>query len=240
MLSTQLMKLAEQNQWKTNNHEESVFGTYNGYLFTAFEGKGFKTFITPLAGLGSEGLEAILGFLKKNQRALNLRNYEISDNFLCIRQHEGLFRLSSDKMEYLLAQISGLLSLYELPADACVVCGQPTRKKGLYFGFFCHLHPECQNQEPIDFTGTTFSDNQAERMADSRLESDGNQDVDDLDDVAAVDGIDDGVPADIVADAVPADKAADAVPADDGIADQVLDEQESEDEPSVETGNRQP
>ena len=171
MLSTQLMKLAEKNQWKTNNHEESVFGTYNGYLFTAFEGKGFKTFITPLAGINDEGLEAILNFLKKNQRALNLRNYEVSDNFLCIRQHEGLFKLSPDKMEYLLAQISGLLSLYELPADACVVCGESTRKKGLYFGFFCHLHPECQDQEPVDFTGTTFSDNQAERMADNRQES---------------------------------------------------------------------
>lgn len=171
MLSTQLMKLAEKNQWKTNNHEESVFGTYNGYLFTAFEGKGFKTFITPLAGINDEGLEAILSFLKKNQRALNLRNYEVSDNFLCIRQHEGLFKLSPDKMEYLLAQISGLLSLYELPADACVVCGESTRKKGLYFGFFCHLHPECQDQEPVDFTGTTFSDNQAERMADNRQES---------------------------------------------------------------------
>lgn len=171
MLTTQLMKLAEKNQWKTNNHEESVFGAYNGYLFTAFEGKGFKTFITPLAGINAEGLEAILSFLKKNQRALNLRNYEVSDNFLCVRQHEGLFKLSPDKMEYLLAQISGLLSLYELPADACVVCGESTRKKGLYFGFFCHLHPECQDQEPVDFTGTTFSDNQAERMADNRQET---------------------------------------------------------------------
>jgi hypothetical protein len=161
------MKLAEQNEWKTNNHEESVFGTYNGYLFTAFEGKGFKTFITPLAGINEEGLEAILAFLKKNQRALNLRNYEVSDNFLCVRQHEGLFKLSPDKMEYLLAQISGLLSLYELPADACVVCGESTRKKGLYFGFYCHLHPECLEQEPVDFTGTTFSDNQIERMADN-------------------------------------------------------------------------
>lgn len=221
MLSTQLMKLAEKNQWKTNNHEESVFGTYNGYLFTAFEGKGFKTFVTPLAGVNDEGLDAILNFLKKNQRALNLRNYEVSDNFLCIRQHEGLFKLSPDKMEYLLAQISGLLSLYELPADACVVCGESTRKKGLYFGFFCHLHPECQDQEPVDFTGTTFSDNQAERMADNRQESGADPEAEALepdDEAAAEAGDEAAAEPDDEATAEAGDEAADTGPAADQTA----------------------
>lgn len=171
MLSTQMMKLAERNQWKTNNREESVFGTYNGYLFTAFEGKNFKTFITPLAGISPDGLESVLTYLKKNLRTLNLYNYEASDNFLCIRQREGLIKLSSEKMEYLLAQISGLLSLYELPTDACAVCGLPTRQKGLYMGLFCHLHPECQNAEPTDFTGAELSEDQpGERPEDGPLQ----------------------------------------------------------------------
>lgn len=173
MLSTQMMKLAERNQWKTNNREESVFGNYNGYLFTAFEGKNFKTFITPLAGISPDGLESVLTYLKKNQRTLNLYNYEASDNFLCIRQHEGLIKLSLEKMEYLLAQISGLLSLYELPTDACAVCGLSTRQKGLYIGLFCHLHPECQNAEPTDFTGADLSEGQTSERPDSETPTDG-------------------------------------------------------------------
>ncbi|MEA4888436.1 MAG: hypothetical protein VB070_03110 [Clostridiaceae bacterium] len=152
MLSTQMMKLAEKNQWKTNAKEETVFGSFNGYLFTGLEGKKFKTFITPLAGISSEGLKAILKFLKENKRVLSLRNYEASDNFLCVRQQEGLFPLSVEKMEYLMAQISGLLSLYEMPADACAVCGEPAHQRGLYLGLYCHLHPECQDRELVDFT----------------------------------------------------------------------------------------
>ncbi len=152
MLSTQMMKLAERNQWKTNIEEQTVFGEFNGYLFTGLEGKGFKAFITPLAGISAEGLQSLFRFLQQNSRALKLRNYEAADNFLCIRQQEGLLPLSVDKMEYLLAQISGLLSLNELPADACAVCGEKANRKGLYFGLFCHLHPECQDRELKDFT----------------------------------------------------------------------------------------
>ena len=158
MLSTQMMKLAERNQWKTNAKEETVFGSYSGYLFTGLEGKRFKTFITPLAGISPDGLQAILRFLGDNRRTLNLRNFEASDNFLCVRQQEGLFPLSVEKMEYLLAQISGLLSLYEMPADACVVCGKPAQRRGLYLGLFCHLHPECQDGELIDFTRSAQPD----------------------------------------------------------------------------------
>lgn len=179
MLSTQMMKLAERNQWKTNNREESVFGTYNGYLFTAFEGKNFKTFITPIAGISPDGLDSVLTYLKKNQRTLSLYNYEASDNFLCIRQYEGWIKLSLEKMEYLLAQISGLLSLYELPTDACAVCGLPTRQKGLYMGLFCHLHPECQNAELTDFTGTDLSESQTSQHPDSDAPQDGETPTDD-------------------------------------------------------------
>lgn len=154
MLSTQLMKLTEHNQWKINTDDQSVFGDFNGYLFTALEGKNFKAFITSVAGIKPDSLQALLKFLEENQRTLKLRNYEVNDNFLCVRLQEGLIPLSAEKMEYLLAQISGLLSIGELAPDACAVCGQSARRKGLYYGFYCHLHAECQDQEPVDFTGT--------------------------------------------------------------------------------------
>jgi hypothetical protein len=160
MLSSQMLKLAERNEWKINAEEQTVFGEFNGYLFTAIEGKGFKAFITPVAGIDPDSLKSLLGFLQENYRVLHLRNFETTDNFLCIRQQGG-GSLSTDKMEYLLAQVSGLLSLGEMPADACVVCGKKASRRGLYYGLLCYLHPECQDKELVDFTGRG-EQNQAE------------------------------------------------------------------------------
>ncbi len=151
MLSTQLKKLADQNGWRINAEEESAYGEYNGYLFTAIEGKRFKGFLTSVAGISQDGLKALTKFLDKHHRSLRLRNYQLDDNFICIRQQESLLPLSADKMEYLLAQLSGLLDLYELPTDACAVCGKKAKQKGLYYGLLCHLHPECESGELVDY-----------------------------------------------------------------------------------------
>jgi hypothetical protein len=162
MLSKQMLQLAERNQWRTNVDEQTIFGEFNGYLFTGLEGKNFKAFITPVAGISPGALKSLLRFLNENKHALHLRNFEISDNFLCVRQQAGVIPLSVDKMEYLLAQISGLLSLGDMPAGACAVCGQPASKRGLYYGLFCHLHPECQDRELTDFTGAAAQDSDSE------------------------------------------------------------------------------
>lgn len=174
MLSTQLMKLAERNQWKIHPEDKTAFGEFNGYLFTALEGKGFKGFITPVAGISQEGLKALIRFIDDNSRTLNLRNYEINDNFLCLRQQEGLIPLSVDKMEYLLAQISGLLNLYELPDSACVVCGQPAGRRGLYFGLLCNLHTECEDKEMTDYTTLLTESNPVEQ--DTQIDTDDEHD----------------------------------------------------------------
>lgn len=153
MLSNQMMKLANQNQWKVNAKEELIFGDYNGYHFTLLEGNHFKAFITPIAGIHPEALEAVFSFLEKESHTLKIRNYEATDNFLCVRLNEGVLKLSQEKMEFFLGQLSGVLSLYEVPADACVVCGNPAKRRGLYFGLYCCLHPECENKDLVDFTG---------------------------------------------------------------------------------------
>lgn len=155
MISTQMMKLADNSQWKVNTEEQTVFGEFNGYLFTGLEGKNFKAFITSLAGIRPEPLRSLLRFLDENRKILKLRNFDVTDNFLCVRMQEGLLPIPHEKMEYLLAQISGLLSLGDLPTDACAVCGQQTSRKGLYYGLYCHLHQECQDQNPTDFTSLT-------------------------------------------------------------------------------------
>jgi hypothetical protein len=153
MLSNQMMKLAKQNQWKVNAQEELIFGDYNGYRFTLLEGNHFKAFITPIAGIHPDALDAIFSFLENESHALKIRNYEATDNFLCVRLNEGVLKLSLEKMESFLGHLSGLLSLYEVPADACVVCGKPAKRRGLYFGLYCCLHPECENRDLVDFTG---------------------------------------------------------------------------------------
>lgn len=154
MISTQLMRFAELNQWKVNAKEEMVFGEYNGYLFTVLEGRHFKAFITPVAGISPDALDQISKYLNSQTKALKLRNYEISDNFLCVRVEEGLAALSMAKMEFVLGQLSGILSLYEVPARSCVVCGEPAQRRGLYLGLFCYLHQECENRDMVDFTQT--------------------------------------------------------------------------------------
>ena len=158
MLSRSMLELAERNQWRTNPEEETVFGEFNGYFFTGLEGKNFKTFITPVAGISPGALQTLLRFLYDNRNQLKVLNYEVSDNFLCVRQKAGM-SLTADKMEYLLAEISGLLALGELPTDACAVCGETAPKRGLYYGLFCHLHPECQNREMRDFTSPELAQN---------------------------------------------------------------------------------
>lgn len=166
MISTQLMRFAELNQWKVNAKDELVFGEYNGYLFTVLEGRHFKAFITPVAGISPDALDQIRKYLDSQHKALKLRNYEISDNFLCVRAEEGLVPLSTAKMEFMLGQLSGLLSLYEVPDRACVVCGEQAQRRGLYLGLFCYLHQACEDREMVDFT-RTGQDVQPEQAADN-------------------------------------------------------------------------
>lgn len=160
-LSRQLAHLAEQNGWQIDQDEHQVYGEYNGYLFTVIEGKGFKSFITPVAGITRSALDELTAYLKDNRRALRLRDFEAAENFLCVRQNDGLLPLSVDKMDLLLGQLSGLLDLYELPTDACVVCGKTAEMRGRYFGLLCTLHPECEASEMTYYTGETLSDGSA-------------------------------------------------------------------------------
>lgn len=151
MLSAQLMKVAQNNQWKVQQEESMVFGEYNGYLFTVMDGKGFKAFFTSIAGISQEGLKAVFSWLDDNSGKIKLRNYETTDNFLCVRLQEAWLPLSAEKIELFLAQLSGMLDQFGLPRQACVICGESAEKRGLYYGLFCNLHPECQDQPGQDY-----------------------------------------------------------------------------------------
>lgn len=155
MISKQLGKLADKYDWKRHQENEediTLFGDFNGFLFTAMEGKGFKAFFTPVAGIGKQQLHQLRTWLEDNKRELRIRNYELSDNFLCIRLQEEWLPRSVEKMESFLIRLTGLLDELDLPENSCAICGSPADKKGLYVGLLCHLHPECQSKPGIDFT----------------------------------------------------------------------------------------
>lgn len=152
MLTENLIRFADRLGWQKLDKENLAFGLYNGYPVTIVDGRNFKAFITPVAGISREGLQALNTFLTEQSRALKLRNYEFNDNFLCVRVKEPLFSLPVERMELVLEQLTGLLSEHDLPKTACVVCGEPASKRGLYFGLYAHLHAECADREPVDFT----------------------------------------------------------------------------------------
>lgn len=152
MISTQLTKLAQQQNWQTLPAEDSVYGLYNGYRFTVMDGKGFKAVFISLAGITPDNLAALQGWLDSSSQQLKLRNYELADNFLCVRLQENWRARTAEQIEWFLAQLSGMLSQFELPNDACAICGESADKQGLLHGLFCALHPECQDRETVDFT----------------------------------------------------------------------------------------
>jgi len=152
MLTENLIRFADRLGWQKLDKENLAFGLYHGYPVTIVDGRNFKAFITPVAGISREGLQALNTFLTEQSRALKLRNYEFNDNFLCVRVKEPLFSLPVERMELVLDQLTGLLDEHGLPKTACVVCGEPASKRGLYFGLYAHLHADCADREPIDFT----------------------------------------------------------------------------------------
>lgn len=158
MLTENLIRLADKLGWQKREKENLAFGLFNNFPFTVVDGRNFKAFITPVAGISQQGLQALHEYLTSQTRALKLRNYEFNDNFLCVRVKEPLFSLPIEKMELILGQLSGILSEYDMPKTACVVCGEPASKRGLYFGLFAHLHSECTDKDPVDFTTLHGSD----------------------------------------------------------------------------------
>jgi hypothetical protein len=169
MLSENLIRLAANLGWQKNTKEDMVFGLYNDYPFTIVDGKSFKAFIAPVAGITQEGLIALKVFLKSQSRSLKLRNFDFNDNFLVVRVKEPLFSLPIEKMELIMAQLTDIFTEFDMPTTACVVCGKPASKRGLYYGLFVHLHPECTDIEPVDFT--TVLETEADLSTDTEQEA---------------------------------------------------------------------
>lgn len=152
MLTENLNRFAVENGWYRNEKEGSVYGVHCGYPFTITDGRNFKAFITPVAGINANTLEALHNYFTEHKKEFKLVNYSINDNFLVFRVKEPVFSLPIEIIQHILDTVTLFLEEQKVPANACVVCGLPAEKRGLYYGLYASLHRHCVNLEPVDFT----------------------------------------------------------------------------------------
>ncbi|MGI6298733.1 MAG: Sapep family Mn(2+)-dependent dipeptidase [Saccharofermentanales bacterium] len=152
MLTENLNRFAVENGWYRNEKEGSVYGVHCGYPFTITDGRNFKAFITPVAGIDANTLAALHNYFAEHKKELKLINYSISDNFLVFRVKEPVFALPIESIQHILDTVTLFMEEQKVPVNACVVCGLPAEKRGLYYGLYACLHRHCVNLEPVDFT----------------------------------------------------------------------------------------
>ncbi len=158
MLSTQLKQLSEKLNWQKAAAEDLIYGEYNGFRFTLLEGMGFKAVFTPVAGIAPEALESLKVWLSDHKKDLKLRNFELADNFLVVRLQEAWKPRTTEQLEHTLGLLADTLKNQAVQGSTCVICGQPAEKQGLLQGLFCALHPECLDQETVDYTVNATQD----------------------------------------------------------------------------------
>jgi succinyl-diaminopimelate desuccinylase len=155
MLTNTLFKYAEKFDWQVNPDEDFTFGEYKGYLYSLMSGRNFTAIFTPVAGLQIEDTDKLFDWLEDKQKTYNILNYEITDNFLCIRLKEGIIARSVNSIREIIEDLSNLFEQIDLLSEVCVVCGKPATElnKGLYLDLFCYMHTECEYLEGIDVAG---------------------------------------------------------------------------------------
>lgn len=152
MLTNTLLKYAAKFDWQVNHDEDFTFGEYKGYLFSLMSGRNFTAIFTPVAGLKIEDTDRLFDWLEDNEKKYSFLNYEITDNFLCIRLKEGIIARSVNSIREIIEDLSNLFEQIDLLSEVCVVCGKSANdsNKGLYLDLFCYMHTDCEYMEGID------------------------------------------------------------------------------------------
>ncbi len=152
MLTENLNRFAIEHGWHRNEKEGAIFGIHCGYPFTITDGRNFKAFITPVAGINPDTLSALHSFFREHKKELKLINYSINDNFLVFRVKEPVFSLPIEIIQHILDKVTLFMEELKILTTACVVCGQPAEKRGLYYGLHAYMHKHCASLEPVNFT----------------------------------------------------------------------------------------
>lgn len=167
MLTNTLFKLADNLDWQVTENEDFIFGEYKGYLYSLMSGKNFTAIFTPVSALSVVDRELLYSWLDDNQETFKILNYEITENFLCVRLREGFINRSYKSIRDIVERLSNFFDQIDLDKNVCVVCGEETldENKGLYLDLFCYLHPECEYKKGIDVSDEMLtSSNQDDKI----------------------------------------------------------------------------
>ncbi len=152
MISNSLLKFAAGEDWHVYNGDEYVFGDINGYTVTAKTNDILTSFFLSIAGIAPEKLIELTAWLESSRFPLKLVDYEMTDNFVAIRAKDTAFSGSANQIKRFLTQISEKLETLDVEPDNCVICGLKAQQKALYVGLYSHIHPDCIDQEGVDYT----------------------------------------------------------------------------------------
>lgn len=152
MLTSTLFKFADKFDWQITADQDFIFGEQKGYLYSLMSGNNFTAIFTPVSALKVEDTDKLFDWLEANENKYNFLNYQITDNFLCLRLKESLFHRSVDSLMETIEDISNLFEQLDLTSEVCVVCGESATEvdQGLYLDLFCYLHQDCEYKQGID------------------------------------------------------------------------------------------
>ena len=142
LLSKKLKVFAERNEWLVSG--EYIYGDEQGYLFSGMEGKGQKTFITPVPGIEESQVTELFAALEKNKTTMKLLEYDIKDDFLCVRIRDSV-SLKPEDIEFILALLVGILQeLTIVTAGRCQVCLElGAETENFVYDLYCYMHGSC-------------------------------------------------------------------------------------------------
>lgn len=122
MLSPGLSNFALMNDCKVGKRR--IFGEYNGYYFTAFDGPRSKCFAIILQNVNETQKVKILETLNKNKDHLRLTEFDLKDGFLMAYFKEASRPLQQEEIENFLDYASNVLKEQEVSgAVKCIKCG---------------------------------------------------------------------------------------------------------------------
>lgn len=191
-VSKKLKSFAEKNEWLVSG--EYIYGEEQGFLFTGLDGKGQKTFITPVPGITEEQSDELLKLLEKNKGTMKLTEYSISDDFLCIRIKDSM-QLKTDDIEFILALLVGCMQeLFIIPVGVCQECGKPgSDSENFLYDLYCYMHEDCAKSLESDSHSDVNKEtsNDSENSESENSESENSKTASDLDITSQVEKPDD-------------------------------------------------
>jgi len=142
LISKKLREFAHSNDWLISG--EYIYGQEQGFLFTGIDSKKQKTFITPVPGITKDQENDLFEILNKNINTMKLNDFEITDDFLCIRIKDSLSLKSTD-LELIIALLTGAMQEVSIVAEnRCQECGEmDANSETFLYDLYCYIHEDC-------------------------------------------------------------------------------------------------